>query len=136
MDKLKVKTIIEILGAPKEHVEKTMYLVMEKIKEQPKIKLLRENIFAAEKIKDQPFWSTFSEIEIQADDVESLVGFCFDFMPSSVEILEPKGLEFKSTNVDNLLNDILARLHQYDMVVKNMHAQNILLKKEIEKTRK
>ena len=134
--KIKARTIIEILGAPKDHVEKTMQMVIDKLKTSETVKLLRENIYGAEKIKDQPFWSTFSEVEVETKDIEDLIGFCFDFMPSSIEILEPSSFAFQSSNINNVINDLLARLHQYDMVLKNVHAQNIILKKEIEKTKK
>lgn len=131
--KIKFKSIIEILGTPKEHVEKTMGLVVEKVKERQELKVFDAKTFEAKKLKDKPFWTTFTEIDMEAKDVDALIGFCFDFLPSSIEIIAPEKFGLENTDLNNFFNDILARLHQYDMLLKNMHAQNIVLKKEIEK---
>lgn len=130
-EKIVVRVVIEILGAPKEHVEKTLKLVMDKVKEQKYIKLLKEKVFETKKVKQ--FWSTFVEMEMAMEDVNNLINFCFDFMPSSVEILEPEKFSVKVNYLNDLLNDLLARLHKYDMLLKNLHAENILLKRELEK---
>jgi len=126
-----IKIVLEMLGAPKEHVEETMKKVIEKMKGAATVREFKE--FPAEKVEDKPFFSSFTEAEIEFKDIEKVVGFCFDFMPSSVELLHPSELKMTGPNMNSFLNDILARLHQYDMVLKNVHAQNILMKKEIEK---
>ena len=78
------------------------------------------------------FWSVFSEIELKFDDINEITVFCFEYMPSSIEILEPEELKFESTNFAGFLNDLLARLHEYDMVVKNLQAENMIMKKKQE----
>ncbi|GAI04695.1 unnamed protein product, partial [marine sediment metagenome] len=99
--KITARIIIEILGAPKDHVEKTMKLVLGKVKEQKYLKLLNEKTFEAKQIKK--FWSTFSEIEISVENISNLIGFCFDFMPSSIEILEPENFGVEAAEIANLL---------------------------------
>lgn len=122
-----------MLGSPKEHVESTMNLVVDKMKSYEQSKVLNHKIFPAEQLKDKPFFSTFVEAELEFKEVEDVIGFCFDFMPSSVEVLHPDSLKLSSPNLNNLINDLLARLHQYDMVLKNVHAQNLLMRKELDK---
>ncbi len=126
-----ITIVLEMLGAPKEHVEETMKKVIDKMKEAATVREFKE--FPPEKVPDKPFFSSFTEAEIEFKDIERVVGFCFDFMPSSVEVLHPSELKMTGPNLNNFLNDILARLHQYDMVLKNVHAQNTLMKKELEK---
>jgi hypothetical protein len=53
-------------------------------------------------------------------------------MPSSIEILEPEKIGGTREPLTNLLNDLIARLHQYDMLLKNLHAENLMLKKKVE----
>ncbi|MBI1972543.1 hypothetical protein HYS50_00900 [Candidatus Woesearchaeota archaeon] len=132
MSKLKARAIIEILGSPEEHVKKTMQMILEKIRQYPDTKIVSEKMFPAEKMKDKPLWSTFAELEMEVKQVQTLTGFCFDFMPSSLEIMEPEALALQHHAISDFLNDLLARLHQYDMVLKNVHAENILLKRKIE----
>lgn len=128
-----------MLGAPKEHVDETMKLVMDKMSKDDKFKIITNKLFPAEEISDKKltgnrdvkFYSTFAEAELEFKQIEDLVGFCFDYMPSSIEILHPDGLNLSLSNMNNMLNDLIARLHQYDMVLKNIHAQNMLMKKEL-----
>ncbi len=132
MAKLKARAIIEILGSPEEHVKKTMQMILDKVKKYPDTKILQEKMFPAEKISDKNLWSTFAELDMEVKSIQTLTGFCFDFMPSSIEIIEPEELPMQHHAISDVLNDLLARLHQYDMVLKNIHAENILLKKRID----
>lgn len=129
-ENITIKAIIEIVGAPKEHVEKTVKLVVDKIKER-NIEIINHSIAEVKQIKQ--FWSSFVEADLKFDKFDSLLGFCFDFMPSSVELISPDKIEFGTMDFNNYLNDILARIHRYDMVLKQLNAQNILMKRESEK---
>ena len=99
--------------------------IVEKIKEEKK--LLKYNIFEAQE-KEKLFF-TFTEMEMRFDNVEGLIGFCFDYMPSSVEILGEKEINVKREEIENVINDLLAKLHEYDMVLKNLRAELILTRK-------
>jgi len=129
MEEIKAKIIIELLGKPKEHIEETMNKVLDELKERKNIEILNEETSEAKEL--EKFFSIFSELEIKCVDISTLLGICFDFMPSSVEILDPDKLSFESKNMDNLLNDLLAKLHQQSMVVRNLHAENVLMKQKL-----
>jgi len=128
MNKIHAKIVIEILGTPKEHVEETIKKVIENLKKEEGVKLLKEVTYKAEKIKEM--WSTFSELDIGLEDATKLVGICFDYMPSSVEIIEPLKMNIETTMISELLNDLLARLHKTDMLLRNAIAENQLLKQK------
>jgi len=131
---IKVKTILEIIGTPKDHVEEALKLIVNKIKEgKEKFNVTSDKAFDAVEMEGKPLWSTFAEIEMEVKNMENLIGFCFDFMPSSIEFLDEKELKISHKEAENVVNDLIARLHQYDMLLKNIHAQNILMKKELEK---
>ncbi|MBU1205071.1 MAG: hypothetical protein KKA61_04560 [Nanoarchaeota archaeon] len=123
------RIIIEIVGKPKEHIEKALRIVVEKIKEQRDIKIVEEQLFNAE--KQNEMFSTFAELGILFKDIQTLMGFCFDFMPSSIEILDPKKLGFDSNNFAGLINDLLARLHQINLKVVQNNAEKKALKKNM-----
>ena len=53
-------------------------------------------------------------------------------MPSSIEIIEPLSFNAKCTDMSNMINDLLAKIHRYDMVVKNMNAENVILKRKLD----
>lgn len=125
--KILTRVIIEIVGKPKEHIEKALKIVLEKIKEQKDINVVEEKLFDAE--KQEEMFSTFAELGILFKDIETLVGFCFDFMPSSIEILDPEKLSFDSNQFAGLINDLLAKLHQMTLKV----VQNDMEKKALKK---
>ena len=129
---ISIKAIIEVAGFPKEHIEETMVKVVEKLKQESKV--TKHEVFEAVELKDklEGFWSTFCDIEMNFNNIEELIRFCFEYMPSSIEILNPEKLNFNNIEVANVLNDLLARLHHYDMLVKNLNASNQVMKKKLD----
>ena len=129
---------MEILGSPKDHVENTTKILLDKIKERKDIELLKSYISDAKETKvgeEQKikFFSSFVEVDMKLDDFEKLIGFCFDFMPSSIDILEPSNLEIDARHLNGVINDLMARLHRYDMFLKNLKAHAATMKQELDK---
>src|SRR3989338_6110219 len=65
--------------------------------------------------------------------IPKIIGFCFDYMPSSIEITKPEEFIVKKSTVENLINDLQARLHNVDMIVKKQKNENTFLKKNLSK---
>ncbi len=127
------RIIIEIVGSPKEHTSKVLETVLNKLKGENGVKVVKEDVGESQELQElKGFWSTFADLEIEVDGLERLLDICFDYMPSSIEIIEPQRLEVDVQHMTNLINDMLTRLHDYNMVIKNIHAENILLKKKLE----
>jgi len=122
------RMIIQMTGAPKKHIEETLRMYIAKIKDEHKgIKILKEETSDAE--PEGEMFNIFSELEVEAKDTADLVWFCFDYMPSSVEIIEPENIMYDSHDFTNFLNDLQAKLHNVDMVIKNLSAENQVIKK-------
>ena len=60
-----------------------------------------------------------------------LGGFCFDFMPASVDIIEPETINLGIQEFNNSLNDLLATLHKLDQMLKNSNARTKVLTKNL-----
>ena len=127
-NKIKARIVIEIAGIPKEHVESTLKMVIEKLTTEKDVNVMRQTTY--EPVEIGKLWSTFSDIEVEVSDLNRLISLCFDYMPSSIEIIEPNSITSYAKDVTDLVNDLLAKLHSYDMVVKNLNAENALLKKK------
>jgi len=125
--KILSRVIIEVAGKPKEYIEKTIRLVINQIKEKDEFKVEREKVFEAK--EKENIWSTYTELELSTKDIPTLIGFCFDYMPSSVEVISPKSLSFDTNSMGNVLNDLATRLHQIDMVTKNIRAEKAVIEK-------
>ena len=115
-------TIIEILGAPKEHVVDTLYEYVGQIKKNKDIKVAKED-FAKPKQADK-LYTVFVELEIYVKNASTLAYFCFDYMPSSIEIIEPETFHYSATDFSSFFNDLQARLHRVDRVAKELAAKN------------
>ncbi|NQU79203.1 hypothetical protein HQ545_05550 [Candidatus Woesearchaeota archaeon] len=121
------KIIIEVLGAPKEHVEEAIKIVVDKVNAVGKIEVVSESTYEAE--PKGKLFSTFSEIEIWFDDIDALSMFLFEFTPSSVEVVQPVELNLKSTFMSGFMNDFLLKMHDMGLKMKDGYATTKLLKK-------
>lgn len=79
---LRAAVIFEVVGKPKEHVEKTVKQYVEKIKKESDIKILNEAYDEANEVKDD-FFSAPAELEILVENVEKLTWLCVNFNSSS-----------------------------------------------------
>lgn len=123
------RVIIEIAGRPKEHVEKSIQSYIDQISKNENIIILTKDINKAEEVKDsQGFFVSFVELEILTKNINALIEFCFDYMPSSVEVLEPQELKLVGRDISGLLNDLQAKLHKVDLALKHMNTENSFLK--------
>jgi len=139
---LKTRLIIEVVGFPEEHINETTRLIAEKFGEGVKeIKVSKSAMREATKISIDPkkpaeegkFFSGFVEIECDVLDIAALTGIVFDWMPASIEVVEPEMTLEKASDLNAVLNDLCARLHQYDSVIKVLKSQNVILQRELDK---
>ncbi|RME78225.1 hypothetical protein D6774_01700 [Candidatus Woesearchaeota archaeon] len=122
-----VQAIIEILGAPKEHVEETMLKVVDHMNEQEWLDVVSESVAEAE--PQDKLFSTFADVQVWVKSFAHLIEFLFNYMPSSIEVIEPSELTLKREDVGNLLTEISGRLHQTDATVKELRARNQVIDK-------
>jgi putative lipoic acid-binding regulatory protein len=123
---------IEVMGSPKEHVEKALVDVINKLKNDKQIEVVNVKAYKAEQ-QENKLWSTFADIEIETKNLKKLSDICYDYMPSTLEILEPIGMEMQSIEVQDFINDVLTRMHKYAMVIRKLQTENIYMMKELEK---
>ncbi|MBI2140020.1 hypothetical protein HYU14_03785 [Candidatus Woesearchaeota archaeon] len=129
-DLIRCRCILEVLGKPKEHVEKTIKLLVEKVRVAPNISVLKED-FAAGEPKGDSLFAAFVELELVIKGVPTLISFCFDFMPSSLEIEKPLDLTMKNTQLSGIFNDLQAKLHGVDMVAKKLRLERDMVRKNL-----
>ncbi|MBR9691252.1 hypothetical protein GOV06_00540 [Candidatus Woesearchaeota archaeon] len=126
------KVIIELAGKPKEYIEKTIKQYLELIKKNADLKVLKEDLGETKEIEGEEnkgLWITFIELELLAKDIPTLTGFCFDYMPSSIEIIAPAELKIKDRQFTSIMNDLQGKLHKLDMGAKQLNNENKFLKK-------
>ncbi len=116
-DTVLARVIIEMLGAPKEHIEKTMRDYVDKLKKEETV--VKADIAEAEQEEGQKIFGIYAELEMKFDSLAELLNFCFDSMPSSVEVVSPAELAIPLNKLNGFINDLQARLHEADAMVKS-----------------
>jgi|GEM_PF-865432 len=113
----------ELVGKPREHIENTLKAYIENIKLDPRIKGIKEETAEALEHEDGMF-SAFTEFEAVAQDMETLTWLAINFLPASIEILEPEHLPVDSRVATNWYNDLLSKLHETSTVLREERAVN------------
>tara|TARA_Y100000310_G_scaffold335538_1_gene417822 strand:+ start:3104 stop:3697 length:594 start_codon:yes stop_codon:yes gene_type:complete len=125
------RAVIEVLGRPQEHVESAMKGYLDKLKADTTYQVIHEELAEAKKQEEEKMWVVFAELDIKTARVDDIIGFCFEYMPSMVEIVEPKELIMKDVVVTNFLNDLQAKLHHLGIVAKQLKSENDHLNRNI-----
>jgi len=129
---IRCKIIIEVLGKPKEHVEKALSMYIDKIKKDSDLIVL--NSMFSEIEEKEKLYASFAELDMVVKGIPKLIAFCFDYMPSSIEILKPEEFVMNKSTVENLINDLQARLHNVDMIVKRQSSELEFLRQNLNKS--
>jgi len=107
----------ELIGNPKEHIEKTIRGFVNNIKNDSQITILSEEFGEPEQIEGG-LWGVYADTEMLVDNLDKFVWLCINFMPASIEIIAPAELKFKEKDLTNWLNDLVAKLHEVSHAVR------------------
>jgi len=144
--KIRARIVLEILGRPKEHIEKVMEEIAVRIGQEKNTKLISKEVHEAKiferknekdevipmKDGEQELYSTFSEVEFEVEGMMDLLAVCFNYMPANVEVIEPEEFNLKNLDFNSLINELIRRLHHYDSIAKTAMMHNQILAKQIE----
>ena len=121
------RAIIEIMGAPKDYISEALRAILEDIKKHDYLEVVHEELFEPKEAGE--LFVTFMELEIKFKSVEYLFGFCIDYLPASIDIVEPDKLDYRASELTQSINDLLAKLHKIDSALKAANAENEILQK-------
>ncbi len=120
--KIHCRIMLQVAGTPKQHVEDSLKGYISTIDSDEAFTIIESDINPAE--KEEEFYSSFADIELLARDANALSSLCFNYMPSNIEIIDPKQITYKKKEIDEWFNDLLAKLHEISMLSKEVSAQN------------
>jgi hypothetical protein len=138
--KIKISAILEMLGRPKEHLEETLNKLVEVLGNEKGIKVTYKKVHDAKELENKDkngnpvevtpenqLYTSFAEIEMDVDKLDTLIRITFKYMPAHVEIVSPEGFNINNFEVTGLLNEITARLHHYDAIAKSALMNNKII---------
>tara|TARA_Y100000310_G_C20665841_1_gene807418 strand:+ start:1630 stop:2091 length:462 start_codon:yes stop_codon:yes gene_type:complete len=117
--------IVEMAGRPANHVKESLSKhvgVLDKLGDLTVHKTTVSEPKEMEKSKDskeiEPVFTCFAEVDFETETFSRMTQVMFDFMPSSVEVIEPAKVSLESAEATELLNNLSGRLHRYDEVAR------------------
>lgn len=116
--------IVEMAGRPAEHLTESLEKHVNILRKVKDIKVEKIEVSEARIIerkdneKAEDMFTAFAECEFEIPSFSRLAETMFDFMPSSVEVIEPSSVELDTFEATGLLNNISGRLHRYDDIAK------------------
>ena len=125
--------IMEVLGKPKEHVAETLRLLEKRARETKELEVIESSIDEPEQVEeDSTLYSGFLDMELKFLNQETIFGFIFDYMPTSLEITDPDRLSMDLPTYNGFLSDFIGRIHEYDKIVKEKIGENVQLQQNID----
>lgn len=122
------QSIIEVVGKPKEHVLETLMNLLKQLSEDERYKIADYDIGKPQKIKEsKELYSAFADVEFAAKDEVALIHFATDYMPATVEVIEPSEMKVQASYTTHMLTEFVGRLHAVDMEFKKVKTENQLL---------
>lgn len=129
---IKVLMIIEVIGRPPEHLTETLDNLIEQIDSENGVRVMNKKINEPILMKDEKdFYTSFAEIEVEAEEIMNVVGLMFKYMPSHVEIIHPEFIALKNNSWSDILNELTRRLHGYDEVARIIQFEKSVLEKKL-----
>lgn len=119
---------MEVMGQPADLVTKTLNKMLEAINE--RFKVVDSFIEEPEKTGEK-FYNSFMELTIQFKNVQKLFEFMTYYTPTVVEVLEPYNLNISAGELENICNDVLSKIHEFDKKLKTTMSVNELLSQKV-----
>ena len=146
---IEASIILQMMGRPAEHLQTAAEELILALGKEKGIKItskilhelkIVENKDQEGKVismpEDQKLYSTFAEIELEAENIMALVAICFKYMPAHIEITEPENFIISNFEIGAVLNEITAKMHNYDAIAKSALMQNQILAQKFQQMQK
>jgi hypothetical protein len=124
--------IFEVVGRPPEHLTATLNKIIEEIDKERGISVKEKKLNEPVPMKEnKDFFIAFGEIEVNIDDFLSLIVLMFKYMPAHIEIISPELVALTNNSWNDILNELVRRLHTYDEVARVMQVEKAILQKRL-----
>ena len=124
--------ILEAIGKPKEHLAEALENITKEIEKEKGVRLISKKINEPVLIKDQKeFYTTFAEVEVEAEEILYLAILMFKYMPANVEIISPEFIALTNSGWSDIFSELTRRLHSYDEIARILQVEKEILEKKL-----
>jgi len=111
--------IVEIAGRPAEHVKEALVKHVGALNDVKDVEVHTLKVSDPAPIDGSDgLFTCFGEADFEVGTFGRLSEIMFDFMPSSVEVIEPPRISLDVAEATGILNNLSGRLHRYDELAK------------------
>jgi hypothetical protein len=134
MEKLHANMVLEILGKPKENVVEALNTLVVKMGAEKGVKTLEKKYHdPIPAVDSNDMFTSFAEVSMEFDSVNNFFGICFAYMPSHVELVNPEKIILTNSDLNDMGNKLVSRLHEYDSITKKALIERDFMAKELNK---
>ena len=134
--KIEARFIIQIGGKPLENVEKALKVVLKKLEDEKKFKLIESDIGEAELDEKSTLYLGFLDVLVKFDDPRDILEFIVDYTPTSVEVESPDNIKMNNDDLTAVLNDMSNFILKAGHNIRSMRAQMHVMQEQLEKSKK
>lgn len=117
--------ILEILGRPPEHLVETLEEIIKKIDEEKGVEVVNKKVNEPIRVENnKEFYSTFAEVELEAENILYLAMVMFKYMPANVEVISPENIVLTNNGWTEILSELTRRLHGYEELARMIGMEN------------
>lgn len=129
---IKALLIIDVIGKPPEHLTETLNNIIKKIDDEKGVNVIGKKLSEPTLMKDQKdFYTSFTEVEVEVQEIFDLVILMFKYMPAHIEILYPELIVLTNNGWNEVLNELTRRLHGYDEIARIVNVEKSILERKL-----
>lgn len=140
--------ILEIIGKPKEFLLETLENLVKQMDSEQGVVVKSKNIKEPKKVEEKTqiadasggkfkvegqndFYVSFAELEIETENLFNLIFLMFKYMPAHVEIFSPELIALTNTGLNDILNELIRKLHGYDEIARVLQVEKAILENKL-----
>lgn len=130
--RIRAMLILDIIGRPPQHLVESLEKIIEEMGKEKGVVIISKEIKEPGFMKDnKEFYTTFSEIEVEVEDILYLAVLMFKYMPAHIEVVSPETIPLSNNGWSDILSELVRRLHSYDEVARILQIEKQELLKKI-----
>ena len=129
---IRAMLILDVIGRPPQHLVETLEKIAEEMGKEKGVAVKSKSIKEPTVMKEnKEFYTTFSEIEIEVENILYLAILMFKYMPAHIEVISPEKITLSNNEWSDILSELVRRLHSYDEIARIFQIEKEELLKKI-----
>lgn len=146
--KISAWLILEVIGKPQKFLVDTLENLISQMGNEKGVIVKNKNIKEPKRMEEstgvadasgkevkieeqKDFYISFAEVEIETDNLLILMALMFKYMPAHVDIISPEVIDITHGDWNDILNELIRKLHGYDEVARVLQVEKAILENKL-----